>query len=234
MVHWGLEGERPTEDSAFDLTSILHTTNLLFNVSDDNLSENLGKRVAWSNTFASIINTTHVYDTPERLIGSSSRQRQRELENADHVVYDPLSTILDHHLVEFAESLCGGEDCDPDIFDNQGNLKKFIGDWQAEFLKGRETHTSMGTGTGTGAKTRRLTTSCDFQPSPPSDTPSDTPSSAASRNEPLLNNFFVIVVGVVVIVAFLICSCSCVMGNKMKKTKERAKERGRERGGVCL
>jgi phospholipase C len=68
VVHEFLAGEQPTPTSAFDSTSILATTNIILGLADEGVKP-LGNRMAWSNTFSSLVESMDEprTDCPEKL-----------------------------------------------------------------------------------------------------------------------------------------------------------------------
>lgn len=55
VVNSALPGEQPTATSAFDSTSIMATANILLGLTEEGVPA-LGKRMAWANTFSTLIN----------------------------------------------------------------------------------------------------------------------------------------------------------------------------------
>lgn len=53
IVHDALPGEKPSRYSEFEATSVLSTSNILLGLQE---AKPLGNRMAWSNTFAGVLN----------------------------------------------------------------------------------------------------------------------------------------------------------------------------------
>lgn len=134
VVHEFIPGEQPTPTSAFDSTSILATTHKLLGLTDEGVRP-LGNRMAWANTFSSILDqmTTpredcplHLPELPARSSDEWLVQRSKPLN--DHLEAQLLFFCHMNHPEDQNNNQCEGR---PDLLNNQG----LASDWIRSELK---------------------------------------------------------------------------------------------------
>lgn len=126
LVSSGLEGEMPTATSAFDATSIMATSNILLGLKD---AEPLGARMAWANTFASLVTDslseprtdcpTSLPDLPEHPVAVKEEKHrlQRAKPLNEHVEAQLIFFCARNYPEEHARGECPGR---PEVMVNQG------------------------------------------------------------------------------------------------------------------
>ena len=133
-----LPNERPTATSAFDSTSIMATANILLGLTAQG-AEPLGGRMAWANTFSSLVQdleqprTDCLVTLPEVPIAlSSAYQIQRDKPLNDHMESQLIYYCVMNYAEEHHAGTCPGR---PSIMSTQGKAS----DWmQVETKKLRE------------------------------------------------------------------------------------------------
>jgi len=119
VVHDALPGEKPTEFSAFDSTSVLATANIILGLED---AEPLSKRMAWANTFAGLVTSLdeprsdcpeQLVDLPEASAGAVEEQRRKPLN--DHLEDQLLYYCVMNHAELHKNGQCPGQ---PELMHN--------------------------------------------------------------------------------------------------------------------
>lgn len=154
VVHEFLsKDEQPTPSSAFDATSTLATSNILLGLQD---AAPLGKRMAWANTFAGLVEDPSVtqprQDCPRRLSGLLDADRLATLHDEAHVALQrskPLNEHLEGQLLFFctqhyaalhAQGKCPGR---PAVLHNQG----LASDWLMKEMEVYKSRVPLGKAT---------------------------------------------------------------------------------------
>jgi phospholipase C len=129
VVHDSLPGEQPTPTSAFDSTSILATVHKLLGLTDAGVPP-LGDRMAWANTFTSILDhlTSPREDCPLTLTDLPPRSPQEWLDQRSKPLNDHLESQLlffchMNHPEDQHKGQCEGR---PELMTNQGMASDWI------------------------------------------------------------------------------------------------------------
>jgi len=136
VVSSGYPGEMPTATSAFDATSIMATANRILGLTEEGVAP-LGDRMAWANTFESLISDTLRTDTPTTLPDfpdqstdekEATYKLQRSKPLNEHVEAQLLFFCHRNYPALHAEGKCPGR---VELMTNQG----LAADWMALELK---------------------------------------------------------------------------------------------------
>jgi phospholipase C len=139
IVHEGIASEQPTPTSAFESTSIMATSNIILGLQH---AKPLGKRMAWANTFASLVDTqsTPRTDCPETLPELPTEINPEA--SYEKQIAKPLNEHLEGQLLLFcnlhypelhAKNECPGR---KEIMNTQGKATKWLSE-QLEVFKTR-------------------------------------------------------------------------------------------------
>ena len=132
LIHDALPNEQPTSTSAFESTSVMATANLLLGLEN---AKPLGKRMAWANTFAGLIENsplseprkdcpTYLPPLPAEIHPDAGYEAQRAKPLNEHLEHQLLFYCVEHFAQEHAKGECPGR---PELMHNQG----LASDWLA-------------------------------------------------------------------------------------------------------
>lgn len=139
VISDALPGEKPTESSEFESTSILATANKILGLDD---VPTLGDRMAWANTFAGLTEQLDaprkncplkLPELPEAEKGEWLIQRAKPLN--EHMIGQLIFYCAMLHQELHAQGGCPGR---PEVMHNQGLASDWIRGQAVQFLKNRK------------------------------------------------------------------------------------------------
>jgi phospholipase C len=144
IVHDALPLEQPTPTSAFDLTSIMATANILLGLKT---AQPLGKRMAWANTFAGLVSESPLrsdclWSLPELPARSPSAYLEQRLKPLnEHMESQILFYCAMNHRDNYIEGSCEGN---PRTLYNQGLASDWLAKESEKWLEKLKTNRNHG------------------------------------------------------------------------------------------